>query len=188
MDLESNAVGAAFSAPSAKGKEDDDEGNLVDAEGNPVDSNSITEDGTASKTEADVNTSDTESKASSGAAKGTRGRGYQENRRGKKGTIEKTRHSGVDLVFTKGGSKRSDDLSIPESSAMPSAPSGSSVPGSSGLKPERRAKGDVSSPSVKRGDGLGIGSRCRQENNPHKPSGDGDMAKQEGASAEQDRG
>lgn len=188
MDLESNAIDAAFSTPNATGKEGDDEGDSVDAEDNTADLNSIAEDGMASKTEADASTSDTESKASSGAAKSSRGRGYQENRRGKKAVVEKTRHSGGDLVFTKSGSKRSDDISTPESSAAPGAPSGSSVPSSSTLKPERRAKGDVSLPSVKKGDGLGIGSRSRHENNPHKPSGDGDMAKQQGASAEQDRG
>lgn len=128
-------------------------------------------------TEASSKSADTESKAALNATKTTRGgRGYQENRRGKKPLGDKTYQLGTDSASNKTCSRKVVDNSSCEAKASGGSASHSlaSTEGAS-VEPERRAKGDVHVTTVKKGDGFGIVSRKRQDSD-HKPSGDGDVS------------
>lgn len=127
--------------------------------------------------EANSKSTDAESKAGSSATKTTRGgRGYQENRRGKKPLGDKTYHMGTDSASTKTSYRKTGDSSSCEAKASGGSASHSLASAEAGsVEPERRAKGDVHVTTVKKGDGFGVVSRKRQDSE-HKPSGDGDVS------------
>lgn len=128
--------------------------------------------------EANSKVGDSESRAGSSAGKTTRGgRGYQENRRGKKPLGDKTHQLGSDSSSNKTCSRRVGDASSCDAKAsggLACQPLTSAAEGAN-VEPERRAKGDIHMTTVKKGDGFGIVSRKRQDSE-RKPSGDGDVS------------